>query len=74
MDLARKIVNLRKDRGLWQQDLAKLCGVTGGWLSKIEAGGITPSDLTVATLVKLARALSVPIDYLLDALASYRGG
>jgi len=66
--LAAKITNLRLDRGIWQSDLAKACGITGSALSRIENGVV---DTQAATLSAIARALCVPIDYLLDETQPY---
>jgi transcriptional regulator with XRE-family HTH domain len=63
MKFGRKVMNVRLDRGLTQQELAKLCGITPGGLSRIESESNSPS---AQTLRKLAHALLVPMEYLLD--------
>ena len=63
MQTGRKILNLRRDRQISQQDLARACKVTPSALSKIEAGINSPR----ANIVwKLAKELGVTIEYLLD--------
>ena len=68
MKLGRKILNLRRDRGVRQQDLAHASGLTPGALSKIEAGTNGPRG---TSLLAIARHLGVPTDYLLDEEAAY---
>ena len=64
----RKILNLRRDRGIAQQDLARASGITPGALSKIEAGINEPYG---RNLFCIARRLGVPTDYLLDEESAY---
>ena len=68
MQTGRKIMNLRLDLDITQRDLAEACGITPGALSKIETGSNQPS---AAVLRRLARALGVSADYLLDDAAPY---
>ena len=63
MELGRKIINLRLDRGIRQQDLARIIGITPSALSKIESGINSPRGMP---LFRIARALCVPCEYLLD--------
>lgn len=48
--------------GITQRDLARMVGVTGGYISQIENGTKTPS---VKTLQKIANALGCPLSLLL---------
>ena len=64
MKSGRKIMNLRRDRGIWQRDLAAKCNLTPGALSKIEAG--INKDLRGKRILTMARILGVPADYILD--------
>ena len=68
MEIGRKVVNIRLDRGLPQQDLAKACGMTGGALSTIENGLHGPRGWG---LFRIARTLAVPCDYLVDENLPY---
>ena len=56
--LARRIKELRAQRGMTLQDVAMIAGFSKGLLSKVENGVVSPP---VATLAKLAEALDVPI-------------
>lgn len=53
----------REHRGLTQQELAKLAGISKPYLSQIETG---KRQGTVETLSALARSLDVPLDVLTD--------
>lgn len=68
MKLGRKILNLRLDRRLEQQELARECGITPGGISRIESGENSPS---ADTLWRIASALLVPMEYLLDERFPY---
>ena len=68
MHTGRKILNLRCDRHLSQQDLAHACEITPSALSKIEAGINSPR----ANIIwKIARNLGVTVEYLLDENMPY---
>ena len=56
-------MNLRRDRGIWQQDMARICGITPSALSKIEAGINSPGSVIIW---RVARVLGVTCEYLLD--------
>lgn len=63
MQTGRKILNLRCDRKVSQQDLARACEITPSALSKIEAGINSPR----ANIIwRIARNLGVTVEYLLD--------
>lgn len=62
MNLAENIVNLRKNRGLTQAQLAEALNMTSAAVSKWETGTATP-DLD--TLIALADYFRVPMDELL---------
>jgi XRE family transcriptional regulator, regulator of sulfur utilization len=61
-DLGKRIARLRAKRGLSQNTLAERVGIHRVSLANIERGAKTP---TLATLERLARALSVSLDRLL---------
>ena len=68
MHTGRKILNLRCDRRISQQDLAKACSITPSALSKIEAGINSPR----ANIIwKIARHLGVTVEFLLDENIPY---
>ncbi len=68
MQTGRKILNLRCDRKVSQQDLARACDITPSALSKIEAGINSPR----ANIIwKIARNLGVTVEYLLDEEMPY---
>jgi transcriptional regulator with XRE-family HTH domain len=60
--LARNLVSLRHTRSLTQEGLAKAAAVPRSTVANLESGDGNPS---LAVLVKVARALGVPIDELL---------
>src|SRR5262245_13843990 len=68
MQLGRKILNLRCDRKISQQDLAKSCGITPSALTKIEAGINSPR---ANVIWQIAKNLGVTIEYLLDEEIPY---
>jgi transcriptional regulator with XRE-family HTH domain len=68
MHLGRKILNLRADRGISQQELARACNITPSALSKIEAGINSPRTNVIW---KLARNLGVSVEYLVDEEIPY---
>ena len=68
MQTGRKILNLRCDRKISQQDLARACDITPSALSKIEAGINSPR----ANIIwRIARNLGVTVEYLLDEEMPY---
>ncbi len=68
MQTGRKILNLRCDRKISQQDLAKSCNITPSALSKIEAGINSPRAYIVW---RIAKKLGVTVEYLLDENMPY---
>lgn len=63
MQPGRKILNLRCDRKISQQELARACDITPSALSKIEAGINSPR---AHIIWKIAKHLGVTVEYLLD--------
>jgi transcriptional regulator with XRE-family HTH domain len=55
-DLAVRLKALRKQRGLSQDRLAELAGLTGKYVGEVERGEVNPSATTIA---RLAEALTV---------------
>ncbi|HVR76303.1 MAG TPA: helix-turn-helix transcriptional regulator, partial [Planctomycetota bacterium] len=68
MYTGRKILNLRCDRKISQQDLARLCEITPSALSKIEAGINSPR---ANVIWRIAKNLGVTVEYLLDEEMPY---
>lgn len=64
MSVGQRIRAYRKQRRLTQEKLGALCGVTAGAISSYE-NGVTVPKRRVAD--KLAQALGVPVDRLLEA-------
>jgi transcriptional regulator with XRE-family HTH domain len=62
--LGGKIRMIRRERDLSVLDLSNLAGISGGMLSKIENGQISPS---LSTLQSIAKALNVPLSLLFAA-------
>jgi transcriptional regulator with XRE-family HTH domain len=56
--LARAISTARRDRGMTLAELAAATGLDKGYLSRVERNLKTPS---IATVLKLAKALDVPV-------------
>ena len=61
LSLGEKIVELRKEKGWSQDELAEKIGSDGRQISKYENNKITPST---EVLIKLARAFNTSLDYL----------
>jgi transcriptional regulator with XRE-family HTH domain len=57
-DIARKLKEARKAKGLSQRALAKLAGVPQSHISKIETTGV---DLRISSLTEIARALDLEL-------------
>lgn len=62
-EFGKRLKQVREIRGLTQEDLAERAGLTAVLISHYETG-VKPGASAI-TLVKLADALSVTIDYLL---------
>lgn len=67
MDLGNKILQLRKNKGLSREDLAKEVGTSGAIIGRYERNEITPS---VEVAAKIAEALEVSLDYLAGNVSS----
>lgn len=64
MDLGKKVVDLRKQRGWNREDLGKAIGTSGAVVGRYERDEITPS---VEIAKKIADALGVSLDYLIGS-------
>jgi len=58
LGISLKLLNVRKDLGLSQQDLARKAQITQQQLSKIETG----MNCNIATLLKVCHALQVKLN------------
>ena len=61
--IGKKIKSIRENQGRTQQDIADLCEFEKSTISRIEAGR---TNLTIKSLFKLSRALSVKMVDLID--------
>ena len=61
--VAKRLKTLRRRRGLTQQALAAKAGLSRTYLARLETAR---QDPTLSTLVKLAKALGVPVSRLLE--------
>ncbi len=61
MDLGKKILELRKEKGITREKLAKMIGTSGAIIGRYERDERTPS---VEIAKKMAKALNVSLDYL----------
>jgi transcriptional regulator with XRE-family HTH domain len=50
-ELGKKISELRKDKGLTQEELVEKCNINVRTLQRIEAGEVTPRSYTVKTIL-----------------------
>lgn len=63
MDIGTKIKMVRTAHNLTLDQLAEMCEVSKGFLSKIENNKVVPS---VARLINIARAIKVNVSVLID--------
>lgn len=56
--ISTRITSLRTERGMTQEQMAEACGVTKGYISKIENARIVPP---IGTLVRIAHALRADV-------------
>ncbi|MCO5263992.1 MAG: helix-turn-helix domain-containing protein [Lentimicrobium sp.] len=61
MDLGNQIKNIRKQKGLTQNEFASLCGITQTYLSQIESNSKEPN---LSTLRVISEELNVPLPIL----------
>lgn len=64
MDFGNKIIQLRKQKDLTRDELAKEVGTSGAIIGRYERNEITPS---VDMAAKIAEALEVSLDYLVGS-------
>jgi len=51
-DLGKKILELRKQKGLTQEELVELCNINVRTIQRIEAGDVTPRSFTIKTILE----------------------
>jgi len=56
--LGRYMQNIRKSKGLTQEELAEAVGKSTSWIGRIETGRVTPN---MKLLQKISRALGVRV-------------
>ena len=61
--LGDRIAQFRKERGLTQQELADLCEMERSAIARLEGG---TENITASTLLKLSKALTVPLKKFFD--------
>lgn len=61
MDLGNIIKNIRKQKGLTQNEFASLCGITQTYLSQIESNSKEPN---LSTLREISDNLKIPLPIL----------
>jgi transcriptional regulator with XRE-family HTH domain len=69
--LGAQLRRLRQDRELTQERLAELAGLNYKYIGRVELGKADPG---ADVLVRLARALSVPVGDLFETITPGRGG
>lgn len=60
-----RLAELRKDKSLFQQELAEELGLAASTISSYEIGNSSPDD---KTKVRLAKLFNISLDYLLGAI------
>jgi transcriptional regulator with XRE-family HTH domain len=63
-ELGRKIVELRKEKGLTQEELVEQCNINVRTIQRIEAGEVTPRSFTLKTILN---ALGEDLENLKDS-------
>jgi len=60
--IGRRIAELRKEKGMTQEQFSVLLGTSFQWVSQIEGG----RNMTVHSLVRVANALGIGLDALFE--------
>jgi len=71
MSIGKKVLQLRLQSKMTQQDISQLTGLAVSYLSRLENERITPS---IRTLTKISEAFGVPVTKLLETEPQPRGG
>jgi len=62
-DFGERLRSVRNEKGISQEKLANLCGITISQVSRIERGQV---NTTISTLDTLAKSLNIELSKLLD--------
>lgn len=62
-NVGRRIAELRKERGLTQEEFSVQLGTSFQWISQLEGG----RNITLHSLARIANALRVPLEQLLES-------
>ena len=68
LEVGKRITEKRKDRGLTREKLSELADVSVQFLADIEKGR---KSMTVATLRRIAAALGVTTDYIVNGIEQF---
>jgi transcriptional regulator with XRE-family HTH domain len=71
MSIGKKVLQLRLQSKMTQQEISELTGLAVSYLSRLENDRITPS---IRTLTRIADAFGVPVTRLLQTEPEPRGG
>ncbi len=63
LKMGQRIVDLRKEKGWTQSDLARACDKDRQTIERLEKGRVTP---TLYSLVEISRAMDIPLRVLVD--------
>jgi len=66
MKLHSIIKSLREDKALTQEKVAEDAGLTRGYISRLEKGTYADDSPSIKTLRKIAKGLSVPLEFILS--------
>lgn len=61
--IGKNLKRLRKERGLYQIDLAMVLGIKQPYYSQLESG---KKEISLEQLIKIADEYSLPLDYFTD--------
>jgi len=61
--VGKNLKRLRKERGLYQIDLAMVLGIKQPYYSQLESG---KKEISLEQLIKIADEYSLPLDYFTD--------
>ncbi|MAS87457.1 MAG: transcriptional regulator [Micavibrio sp.] len=67
VDFSNKLTQIRKDKKLSREELAKLIGTSGAIIGRYERGDMKPS---IEIAAKIAEALEVSLDYLVGSVSA----
>src|SRR3989344_8025961 len=68
MKISFLIKKLREDSGMTLDNLARLSGLSKGFLSRLEKGDFDPANIALETLIKISGGLNTKVKDILDYL------